>query len=188
MPARNPESAVGQLLARTRTIVGCLTNRPVIAPRRGQLGGLRTLAFAPGDEPVRLRSDDGRRQVFLTMRIEFEVIATQQPEGEFEAAIRSYWYRLLDRDDVELLVWHWHPLGRSEVTHPHLHLSSRVPPLELGRGLASLPLADLHVPTGHVELSDIVRFLLAEVGVSPRRSDWQAVLDAARVADETSAP
>jgi hypothetical protein len=39
-----------------------------------------------------------------------------------------------------------------------------------------LPLADLHIPTGHVELADIVRFLIAEVGARPRKRDWESIL------------
>ncbi len=39
-------------------------------------------------------------------------------------------------------------------------------------------LSNLHIPTGHVTISDIVRFLIAEVGVEPRRSDWMNVLAA----------
>lgn len=41
----------------------------------------------------------------------------------------------------------------------------------------SITLADMHIPTGFVTLADIVRLLIAEFGVEPRRSDWQRVLD-----------
>ena len=39
-------------------------------------------------------------------------------------------------------------------------------------------LSNLHIPTGHVTISDIVSFLIAEVGVEPRRADWMDVLAA----------
>jgi hypothetical protein len=90
--------------------------------------------------------------------------------------VSAYDFRILDTNERELLAWHWHPMGNSPITHTHLHVSSQIAPLDLGRGLAPLPLADLHIPTGPVSLADIVRFLIAEVGVQPRKPDWQAVL------------
>jgi hypothetical protein len=35
----------------------------------------------------------------------------------------------------------------------------------------------LHPPTGYVTLSSVVRFLIEDLGVLPRRPNWQAVLD-----------
>lgn len=37
----------------------------------------------------------------------------------------------------------------------------------------------VHVPTGLISLSDVVRFAIEELRVRPRRSDWQAILDEA---------
>lgn len=88
----------------------------------------------------------------------------------------GYSYRIADCDDRELLAWHWHPVGSSLVTHTHLHVSSQIAPLDLGRGLDPLPIADLHIPTGQVGLADVVRFLIADVGVQPRKPSWRSVL------------
>lgn len=88
----------------------------------------------------------------------------------------SYEYRLLDREEREILAFHWHPVGLSHVTDPHLHLSSRLNPIDMGRNQDPLPLAGIHIPTGFVTLEDLVRLLIAEVGICPRRPDWDAVL------------
>lgn len=98
------------------------------------------------------------------------------PDNAFVATESAYSYSIADRDGRELLAWHWHPIGSSAVTQTHLHLSSQVPPIEIGRNLEPLPLADLHIPTGPVDLADVARFLIAEIGVQPRKPDWQAVL------------
>lgn len=90
-----------------------------------------------------------------------------------------YAYEILDLAGQEFLSYHWHPAGLSHVTEPHLHLSSRLRPVEVastGRVPHELSLADLHVPTGRVELADVVRLLIRELAVRPLRDDWEAVL------------
>jgi hypothetical protein len=37
----------------------------------------------------------------------------------------------------------------------------------------------MHLPTGPVSLADVVRLLIMEFDVAPRRPDWQAILRAA---------
>ena len=73
-------------------------------------------------------------------------------------------------DGPMLLAYHWHPVGVSPVTTPHLHLSGAV---------AGVDLTKAHLPTGHVTLQDVVRFVITEWGVRPRRDDWPAVLASA---------
>jgi hypothetical protein len=75
-----------------------------------------------------------------------------------------------DEDERELFAYHWHPIGRSHVTTPHLHISGRTEPPEL---------AQAHYPTGPVTLADVVRPLIADFQVPPRRTDWQRILDRA---------
>ncbi|RIK35005.1 MAG: hypothetical protein DCC58_20975, partial [Chloroflexi bacterium] len=79
----------------------------------------------------------------------------------------SYIYQHLDRDDNEVLAYHWLPHGRSTVTEPHLHLPNQMQPIALGRGSEPLPLADLHLVTGLLTLGGIVRMLITEFGVEP---------------------
>ena len=95
--------------------------------------------------------------------------------------IVSYEYRLLDPDQREIIAFHWHPTGLSNVTDPHLHLSSQLKPIEMGRSQEPLALADMHIPTGFVTLEDVVRLLITEFGISPRRDDWDRLLRDNRV-------
>jgi len=92
----------------------------------------------------------------------------------------SYLYRLLSSEEHEILAFHWHPTGLSNVTDPHLHLSSRLNPIEMGRNQDPLDLADMHIPTGFVTLEDVVQLLISEFDIRPRRADWDMLLRANR--------
>ena len=84
---------------------------------------------------------------------------------------------MLDAEEREVLAYHWHPVGVSPVTFPHLHLSGRLPALDAGPRQEPLRLGGMHLPTGGmVTLADVVRLLIAECGVAPRRADWERVL------------
>jgi hypothetical protein len=94
----------------------------------------------------------------------------------FEAIVGGYETSILDRDGNEIVAYHWHPLGQSNVKHPHVHLSNQIRPIELGRNQTPLPLADMHLATGVVPLAHVVRMLIEEFGVAPLRDDWDAAL------------
>ncbi|MEX0782662.1 MAG: hypothetical protein WD557_08430 [Dehalococcoidia bacterium] len=80
----------------------------------------------------------------------------------------EYRYRLLVNDS-ELLVYHWNPGGPEGRTYPHLHLGG-------GAEVGNRVLTRAHIPTGEVGLPDVVRLLIEELSVRPRRADWRAVL------------
>jgi hypothetical protein len=78
-------------------------------------------------------------------------------------------YTVLDVNRTEVLAYHWHPEGVSPVTTPHLHLGA-------ASGVTWPRLQGAHMPTGPVALTAFVRCLIEELGVEPRRPDWQAAL------------
>ncbi len=94
----------------------------------------------------------------------------------------SYEYQVLDREEREILAFHWHPVGLSDVTDPHLHLTSRLNPIDMGRDQDPLPLADMHIPTGFITLEDVVRLLITEFDIRPRCTDWDDLLRENRLA------
>lgn len=59
---------------------------------------------------------------------------------------------------------------------PHLHVGAAMGP-------NAATILGGHVPTGRVAMEDVLR-LLIELGVQPRRDDWQAVLDETQSAFE----
>ena len=101
-----------------------------------------------------------------------------QIETGYAAREVAYQYQLLGADGREVLAYHWHPTGVSPVTWPHLHLSGRLAPLDAGRGQAPIALGGMHLTTGLVTLADVVRLLITEFDVRPRRGDWATVLEA----------
>ncbi len=90
----------------------------------------------------------------------------------------GYAYRLCEHGGREILVYHWHPEGVSPITHPHMHLSTRIRPIPLEPVGSTYSLAAHHIPTGQITLADVVRYLIVEAGVEPRRGDWAEVLAA----------
>lgn len=109
------------------------------------------------------------------VRFDFEVIEDVENSDRFNVQVVGYWHDVRDQEGHELIAYHWHPTGASTVRTPHLHLSSRINPVPVASGTA-LPFAGMHIPTGFVTLQNLVRFLIIEFGVVPRRSDWEAVL------------
>lgn len=130
----------------------------------------------PRGEPVRLRSTSGQRSMLLQIGIDFIVSESGSSTATFGVSVVSYLYRVLDREEREILAFHWHPTGLSNITDPHLHLSGRLNPIDMGRDQEPLPLADMHLPTGFVTLEDVVRLLITEFGITPRRADWDGIL------------
>ena len=125
-----------------------------------------------------LRTRYGQRGVLFIAALDDIVDEIVGGQRRFDVRVVSYRYRLLDEHARVILAFGWHPVGESHVTVPHLHLSSRVGPIELGRGREGVALAEMQNPTGPVRFADAVRLLIAEFGVAPRRGDWASVLAA----------
>jgi hypothetical protein len=65
-----------------------------------------------------------------------------------------------DEAHQEIIAFHWHPDGQSPVTHPNLHISA-------GAQLGYAQLQNAHVPTGHINLQDVLRFAITDLGIEP---------------------
>ena len=95
-------------------------------------------------------------------------------EAGWEARTVAYMY-VVGVDRSELLAFHWHPAGPSVVRTPHLHVGVDIQ-------LGAVWLAKAHLPTGAVQLADVLGLVLGELGVRPLRDDWRTVLAEARAA------
>ncbi|MGH2561244.1 MAG: hypothetical protein ACRDJH_19415 [Thermomicrobiales bacterium] len=115
--------------------------------------------------------------MLLTFRLDYVTRAVDVGTDRFEVSIVGYNFEILDTEEQEILAYHWHPVSISPVAHPHLHLTHRARPFELSSG-RRIALAEVHISTGFLTLADIVRLLITEFDVEPRRSDWAAVLEA----------
>ena len=82
----------------------------------------------------------------------------------------GYRYAVIDAEGRDVLEYHWHPVGESPVVAPHLHIG-------YGAMIGRAEIGGAHLPTGQVTISDILRMLIRDFSIAPRRSDWESVLD-----------
>jgi hypothetical protein len=174
MPSKTRRVAVDAVRERLAAIAGCVTDRPVVVGGSLAPAHPPEFSFRPLGLPTRLRGRLQDRGLHFHMAIGFLI---GQYENGYIARQVDYQHYLLDADQREILAYHWHPTGVSPVTWPHLHLSGRLAPLDAGRGQALITIGGMHLPTGHVTLADVVRLLITEFDIRPRRADWAGVLE-----------
>ena len=90
--------------------------------------------------------------------------------GPWTASTVEYVYEVSDESGELIATWHWHPStvqANDEAHWPHLHAYG---------ARDALTLHKLHLPTDRVSLEAVVRFLIEDLGVVPRRDDWDAIL------------
>lgn len=138
----------------------------------GRFGSDVRFAVSGIGAPIQLPRN-GR--LFLDMRVNFSIASLDGPDEHPRAETTASTYRLLDSNGAEFLAYHWHPIGASPVTWPHVHVG-RVETRMFPSG-DRLALAEAHLPTGMVSFAGVVRLLIDDLGVVPRRSDWRAILD-----------
>lgn len=111
----------------------------------------------------------------FSLRYDYEVFLVNDPVKTFQVRDTGYWYEIGDASGREIIAFHWHPASVSSMTFPHLHLSSRLGMLAINDA-SSIALGEMHIPTGFIEVADLVRLLIVEFGVEPRRANWESIL------------
>ena len=130
---------------------------PSQVPHRLILNGGAPVAL---DVPSRFR---------LELQQYYRIVETGRPEASWIVDVAGYYYAIHDSEGREVLPYHWHPHANSPVVIPHLHL-------EQGAQIGRVEVRDAHLPMGEVSLNTILRMLIEEMGVNPRRSDWESIL------------
>jgi hypothetical protein len=171
--ARTIRESLVALLDGLRPIVACVTDRPLFASRVTATSDRYGVAFRPIDRPAFIAL--GARQRLLLL-VDLQIDVKVGPSGDVSTQIAAYHYHVLDRDEREIIAFHWHPEGVSPIRFPHLHLSSTIGRVPLPGG-SSVDLAGMHLPTGSIALADVVRLLIVEFRAVPRRDDWEAILN-----------
>lgn len=73
-------------------------------------------------------------------------------------------------DDAEVIAFHWHPGGKSEVTEPHVHVgSTQLNP-------AGVLSKKHHIPAPRMSVEGVLRFCIEQLKVEPLRENWSSVL------------
>ena len=121
------------------------------------------------DRPVRL---GGASSLWFQLRQYYRIVESDLPRDSWMVQETGYRYAVIDDDGRDVLEYHWHPVGQSSVVTPHLHIGH-------GATAARPEIGDAHLPTGQVSIGEILRMLILDFSVAPRRSDWESVLDEA---------
>lgn len=125
-------------------------------------------------EPILLNTTSApMKRLGLTVGMWYEIVEQSgtRRANRWRVRTSAYEYSLVDDKYQEVAAFHWHPGGRSLVGWPHLHIGSALS--------YSTYLTDAHLPTGRVAFEQVVRLLIEDLGVGPRRADWERTLDAA---------
>ncbi len=168
MFGRTSQEAARDFLAPLSAVVRCVTDQGFIARQSRQPEQARTARFQDSFAIFDRRNGQALK---LELRHRFVVRQVDRNRGLWTASTREYAYRVSDERDDLLAEWHWHPMTQisdDDAPWPHLH----------AYGVRdALTLHKLHLPTGRVALEAVVRFLILDLDVVPRRDDWRAILD-----------
>lgn len=156
--------------------LGCIASERFSFVERGRfdVGPVYTLVLNRNN-PVKLM---GRIFITLAAGQRFRMVKDDNlAVGPYFVQLVSYWYEVSTTEDREILAFHWTPEADPSLmrTTPHLHVGS----VNIAKDAPLAPKAfnKLHIPTGDVSLQAVVRFLIEEAGVEPRRADWSEILD-----------
>jgi len=167
---RNPAEAVRAFVEPLSLAVSCVTRSVInISPGGRGVGGGPHAASLDHGQAVPLKDCD----LALSVGLQYEIIEVDDPErGPYKVSTRAYVYTLRQRDESEILAFHWQP-GVSGPPWPHLHVGTCA--LKPGHLLDRKK----HVPTGRVALEDVIG-LAIEMGAVALRDDYLDVLATTR--------
>jgi ribosomal protein S28E/S33 len=136
----------------------------VVRVAKGEDQPRATLAFIKG--PAALGTNVGTLFVDLV-----QLLGTER-EAKHRHRLRTvkYWYRLQETASGDPLIrWEYDSVSLPHCRH-HVHLRSARLPVPGGE----LDLEHLHLPTGWVTIEEVIRFLIADMDVSPPCGvEWQ---------------
>lgn len=151
-----------------KAVVGCITSEGFVARGPRLAGEQQTAHFQDGFAILGQRNG---HTLSLELYHRYVIRAADGDSDRWTASTVEYVYELGDHSGDLIAAWHWHPTtkGSDDEAHwPHIHAYGT-------RG--TLALHKLHLPTGRVSLEVVVRFLIMDLDVIPRRNDWSAILD-----------
>lgn len=165
MSARTPREAIDAFVDPLKEIVGCITDEGFITRYSRRDIEQRTATFQDQFAIVNQRNGQALR---LEVFHRFIVTRAENERGSWSARTVEYVYEVADSRDEPIAAFHWHPENSGRVTRPHVHVHGNHDTVDLHK---------LHLPTGRVSLEAIVRFLIEDLDVIPRRPDWDAIVE-----------
>lgn len=144
--------------------VGCVTRARLATAPAGDRGSDLRIGFP---DPAPLNGSGLLRGATLSVDLSLSAIGSER------STVLRYAYSLNNYAGRELLAFHWHPDGRSPVAFPRLHVSAALRGTTPSGEPAVLPLDKAHIPTGYLSAADVVRLLVAELGIGTLAGDWR---------------
>ena len=95
----------------------------------------------------------------LTFEQGYEIVEAEGERGPWKCSTTRYQYALDDADDHEIVAYHWHPAGESDVTRPHVHLG-------IGAKIKHLGLLRAHLPTNRIAAEDFLLLAIRDLALS----------------------
>jgi len=110
----------------------------------------------------------GASQLEFSLLLRYESGRARSGPSTWGSQVVEYAYHVRHRSGANLIRFEWHPL-RHEIRFPHLHVQGQAGPVRIDQ--------KLHIPTGIVPFSQVIRFLIEELDVLPIRPDWRQIVD-----------
>ena len=167
MAGKSPAEAVNAYLDPLTRALSCVTRGVLNVSPGGYLAELSPHALVLGNGRQRLAGG-----LVLGLEQAYEIVEAEGERGPWKCSTTWYAYSL-DDEDGEIIAYHWHPAGDSDVTRPHAHLG---PGAQVGRA----GLAKAHLPTNRVSVEDFLLLGIRDLGVKPQRKDWPKILEETR--------
>lgn len=173
MAGTTPPEAYKRFQDGLNEALSCVTAGRLTVPRGPRLeGDLEYSIVLNRGQPVDLRGDHRLR--FSALQ-NFVIIKTDYPQsGPYNVRTTEYVYQIATRDQDELLAYHWTPEAPIDFRlYPHFHIGL----VSIAKDAPIPHFHKLHLPTGRVSLEGVIRLLIDDLGVQPRRQYWRAILD-----------
>ena len=167
---RSAAEAVNDYRHGIQRLISCVTDSVVDVAGGYHLSPVPHTLAMNGGQPIAL---GGLSRLMLGLQQNYRIVETGPSAETYRVEIAGYNYVVYDSERREILIYHWHPHGNSPVETPHLHLKQ-------GAQVGRPEVRDAHLPTGDVPLVAFLRLLVNDLGVQPRRSDWDTLLTDAR--------
>jgi hypothetical protein len=112
----------------------------------------------------------------LFLAVAQDLAVEQQPDKTWRLRTVRYSYHVLDGSSPDsgwIIRWEYVSHSRRRDEHPrhHVHI-----PTVLDTPAGKIDLNKLHLSTGWVTIEEVIRFLIAEVGVKPKAENWDEEL------------
>jgi hypothetical protein len=170
LPGNSPGEAVDNFLEPVKDAIQCVGDGVLVYRDHPGLGQLEA-ATLNGGEGMGIRSAIFGR-LRLEVNFQYVLLESDDERGPYRCSTRGYIFSISDREDHELVSFHWHPLSVSPDLGPHMHIGTTVLPQT----------GTLHVATPRVTVEDVIEHLADSFAVDMPlpEGEWRPRIERSR--------